>query len=57
MLAIVLMGQAGDIPNKPVPPYENKVLVSWITLYDYAQVLWGECALLRTRVGWIRVGG
>lgn len=55
VLSIVLMGQAGEIPEKPAPPYEDKVQASWAELYQQAELLWGECELLRTRVGWIRV--
>lgn len=56
MLSVVLMGQAGQIPDKPPPPYEDKVLESWTAVYEHAQILWGECELLRTSVGWIRMG-
>ena len=56
VLAVVLMGQAGEIPDKPASPYVDKVGESWTEMYELAQTLWDECELLRAKVGWIRVG-
>ena len=56
MLSVVLMGQAGQISDKPAPPYEDKVRASWARLYERAQTLWEGYQIMRTRVGGIIVG-
>ncbi|KAL8738182.1 MAG: hypothetical protein Q9181_000995 [Wetmoreana brouardii] len=52
-LCLVFLRDLKNWPSKPPPPYPDKYVSDYLSLYQYGKSLWSDCVRNKHELGWI----